>query len=252
MAINYLTIARLLSVILLFHHPVTTLWAKETITLATLEWPPYTGSTLEGKGYASILVKEVFKRSNIEVNIEFYQWSRTIGLAKSGKVDGYFPEYFSKEVQSFALLSDPFPGGALGFFKLRNRDIRFTSLQDLRHYTIGTVKGYTNTKELDQSDDLVKEPVKDDLTNLRKLIAGRIDLMVGDELVGNHLIQSYTPEMRDKIEFINTTLDDSMDLFVCFPINRPRSAFYLRQFNKGLQEMKKDGSLYELLNRYGF
>lgn len=226
--------------------------ASQKITLATLEWPPYTGSQLDGHGYASKLVREALKRSGIEVDIEFHQWTRVIGLAKKGEVDGYFPEYYGEHISTFAMLSSPFPGGPLVFFKLKDRDIGFTYLNELNPYTIGTVKSYTNTKEFDDAEFLTKEPVKDDLTNFKKLAAGRIDLLVADKLVGNYLLKEHMASWSGNIEFINPPLNRAMNLYVCFPKSQPLSPAYLKAFNKGLRQMQKDGSLNKLRKEYGF
>lgn len=65
-----------------------------------------------------------------------------MGLAKAGKVDGYLPEYYADGIKAYAVFSDPFPGGPLGFFKRKGDDITYNTLEDLKGLKIGTVKGY--------------------------------------------------------------------------------------------------------------
>jgi len=72
-------------------------------------------------GYVAVLVKEAFKCGGADVKLEFNQWSRTLGLAKSGKGDGYFPEYSAEGVKEYAIFSDPFQGGPLGLLSEPSR-----------------------------------------------------------------------------------------------------------------------------------
>ncbi len=168
----------------------------------TLTWEPYIGKEIKNNGYVAVLVKEAFRRGGLEADFQFDRWSRVVGLAKSGQVDGYFPEYFSESVKAYAVFSDPFPGGPIGFFKLKRKDISFNRLEDLKGLKIGTVKGYVNTKEFDAADYLNKDAVKDDLTNFKKLAAGRLDLVVADKFVGLNLIKKHMPDKAGQIEFM--------------------------------------------------
>lgn len=222
--------------------------AQERIVLATLDWPPYVGQDLEGQGYTAVIVKEAFRRSNIEVDIRFNQWSRVIGLARRGEVDGYFPEYYAKSIQAYARFSDPIPAGPLGFFKRADSDIEFTGLKALIPYRIGVVKGYINTTEFDAANFLDKHLVNDDLSNFKLLLAGRVDLVVADKYVGNYLIREHMPEQFSKIVFLPRLLEKK-EVYLCIGSGKKNTYLFLNAFNSGLRQMKADGSLARLLPR---
>jgi len=232
----------------LFFAPVQ---AQEKITLTTLDWEPYIGQSLKKQGYVAEIIREVFKRSGYEVEMKFTPWARAVYLAKEGFVDGYFPEYYADEIKAFAMFSDPFQGGPLGFFKQKDRDISFNTLKDLMSYKIGVVRDYINTKEFDQADYLTKEAVNDDLTNLKKLIAGRIHLMVGDQFVGLYLMEKNQLEGRENIEFMMPPLE-LKDLYLCISRKTPDADKKLAAFNKGLKEITEDGTLKQILTDHGF
>jgi polar amino acid transport system substrate-binding protein len=225
--------------------------AAEKVVLATLDWEPYIGQSMKDQGYVAAVVREAFKRGGYEVELQFNQWTRTVGLAKSGQVDGYLPEYYAEEIKEYASFSDPFSGGPLGFFKLKSSDVSYTSLQDLKGLKIGTVKGYANTAEFDAADFLAKEPAKDDLTNFKKLAAGRLDLVVADKFVGMQILQKEMPEKADDIVFVDKSLEDK-DLYVCISKKSTSHDAALAAVNKGLAEMKADGSIDRILKKYGF
>ncbi|MGM0654661.1 MAG: hypothetical protein ACQETR_04955 [Thermodesulfobacteriota bacterium] len=53
-----------------------------------------------------------------------------------------------------------------------------------------------------EADHLNKDAVKDDLTNFKKLAAGRLDLVVADKFVGLNLIKKHMPDKAGQIEFM--------------------------------------------------
>lgn len=103
--------------------------SRTHINLATLEWLPYVGEELENKGYVTELVKEVFQSQGITADIEFLPFARILSMAKEGRIDGYFPEYMNEENKQIYYYSDPYPGGDIGFVKLKKRCLRVRFLQ---------------------------------------------------------------------------------------------------------------------------
>jgi len=225
-------------------------WAG-SVRLATLEWAPYIGQALPDGGFVAEVVREAFKRQGQGVEFRFMPWARVVVVAKAGEVAGYLPEYYAKELEKDFLLSEPLPAGPLGFFKLKNRAVSWKTLDDLKPYRIGVVRGYVNTREFDARKDLKKEEVAEDVLNLRKLVAGRIDLMLADKYVGQYLARKENPQDADKIEFMSPVLEGK-ELFVCFPKARPGSKALRDTFNQGLRTMKADGTLQAIMKRYGF
>ncbi len=238
----------ILSICLLlgFGTGVFTSHAGEKVVLATLDWEPYIGRGLKDQGYVAVVVREAFKRSGIDVEIQFHQWSRVIGLAKKGRVDGYFPEYYADSITAYARFSDPIPAGPLGFFKRADADIDFTTLELLKGYRIGIVKGYINSREFDMANYLEKHPVKDDLSNLKLLLAGRVDLVVADKYVGHHLVNLHMPDQLAAIKFLPKILEQK-DIFVCISTKIQKTGYFLNAFNEGFRQMKADHTLDELL-----
>lgn len=220
--------------------------AREKIVLATLNWEPYVGESLENQGYAAAVVKEAFRRSSVDVEIRFHQWSRVVGLAKKGRVDGYFPEYYADSIRAYALFSDPFPAGPLGFFKRADSRIEFTALEHLTPYRIGVVQGYINTQAFDEAHYLDKHMVKDDLTNLRLLVSGRVDLVVADKFVGVYLMNQYMPAAADQITFLPTILEKKQ-LYLCIGKTISKAQHILDAFNRGLSQMAADQRLEKLM-----
>jgi polar amino acid transport system substrate-binding protein len=221
--------------------------SRPVAELATLEWPPYSGSYLDRQGYASEVVRQAFAASGMDTRLHFFPWERAIRSMKHHGYAGYTPEYYS-ETRRDCLFSAPFPAGPLFLFQLRGRNLHYTSLDDLRGLRIGTVSGYVNTDAFDSAEFLLKDPAVDDVSNLRKLLAGRVDVIVGDALTLRFLLTRELGLPAGTIEPLEPPLDNK-SLHVCFNPQHPAAGDYISAFNRGLEQMRHNGTLKALHSR---
>jgi len=226
-------------------------YSAGNVTLASLDWEPYIGQNLENQGYVAELVREAFKAEGYTLKIVYLPWARVVSMAKKGEYDGYFPEYYSDSLKKDFFVSDPFQGGPLVFFERKGANITFNKLEDLKPFRIGVVRGYVNTEAFDNASYLKKDEVKDDFTNLKKLVAGRIDLMVADKFVGYHLIKTKMPQNKNKIDVVKPVLEEK-DLYVCLSKKVKSGDQKLKAFNAGLKKIKENGLMNSILKKHGF
>jgi polar amino acid transport system substrate-binding protein len=237
----------LLLVLLFFSSSVN----AEKLRLSTLNWEPYIGEKLKEQGFVAEVVKKAYASEGYEVELTYLPWARVVAMAKNGEFDGYLPEYYAESLKKDFLVSDPYPGGPLVFFKRKGQNITFNSLNDLKPYTIGVVRGYVNTVEFDNASFLKKDPVRDDITNIKKLTAGRIDLMVADKFVGYHLIETQYPKAKGKLDVVEPVLEKK-ELYLCISKKTANSAKKLSAFNNGLKKLTSSGDLDKILKKHGF
>ena len=225
--------------------------AENTVELNTLDWEPYVGQKLPNNGFVAAIVNEAYAASGYTVKLDFMPWVRAKTMAREGKSDGCMPEYYLEEDKADFLISEPFPGGPLGFFKRKADTIAYTRLEDLKSLKIGVVRGYVNTAEFDKADYLKKEEANDDITNLRKLVGGRVDLIVIDKFVGLSLMRQEMEDKMGDIEFIAPALEEKT-LHVLIARNVPEAEVKMQAFNDGLKKLKDSGRLDGLLKSSGF
>ncbi len=226
-------------------------FAGKKIVLASIDWAPYIGKAMKNDGYVAELIREAYKRKGYDLEIKYMPWARALKMAKAGKHDGYFPEYFSEGLKNDYKVSTAFPGGPLGLFKTKSTTIKFSSINDLLPYRIGVVRGYVNTKEFDDAGFLNKEEAKDDLTNFRKLFKKRIDIVVADKFVGKYLVAKNMPEKLPELEFIEPALEIK-DLYVCISKKTSKSGAKFKALEEGLKEITADGTVQKILKKHGF
>ncbi|HWP94617.1 MAG TPA: ABC transporter substrate-binding protein [Gammaproteobacteria bacterium] len=211
-----------------------------TVRLASLEWPPYTGAQLPEQGTSSAVVRAAFAAAGYRVEIDFFPWSRAVLMARSpdSGYDGYFPEYYAAHLERDFFFSKPIGEGPLGFAHLVNRPLEWNSLDDLAGTRIGVVQDYVNTEEFDRrvaEGRLTVEAVTSDRLNVRKLLRGRLPVIVIDRNVLEYWLRhdEFSRAGAGQIAF-NDRLLAVKKLYVCFT-RTPRGQQLLQAFNAALE-----------------
>ncbi|MCX4025349.1 ABC transporter substrate-binding protein [Endozoicomonas sp. SM1973] len=234
--------------------------AREKITLSTLNWEPYIGQELENKGYVNEIVKAAFSEVRYDLEVLFFPWARALHVATLGHVDGLFPEYYDENRLTDFVFSDPFPGGPVGFYKRKDKNIKFNvdprknlaeALKELRSYRFGVVRGYINTKEFDEADYLTKEEVINDDTNIKRLYKNRVQLIFIDKYVAQYIIAKRYPWYALELEFLEPPLEVK-PLYIAFSKKAPDYQKKLALFNRGLKKIQENKLMEEIMMKHGF
>lgn len=215
----------------------TSLAQDKVIRLASLDWPPYTGASLPEGGTNTATVRKAVEKLGYKLEVKFLPWEEAVQATRDGKFDGYFPEYYSKEVLKDFDLSRPIGTGPLGLVENVAAPVSWNELEDLSKYTVGVVSGYVNTARFDQLVDagtIKTDPVATDLENLIKVADGKIQLAVVDSLVLDYLVRT-APEMKSRgVKLrMNAKLLEDKKLHVVFA-RTPSGTEARRVINTGL------------------
>ncbi len=223
---------------------------SQTLTLATLNWEPFYSENLPEEGFFTALSREAFKRAGYEIKVEFMQWTRALAMAKKGKYDGLLGAYHNAERENYFIFPEPAAHNEEVFLQKKGKGITYTSLEDLKPYKIGGLVGGAPLKELAEKG--FKTEGAKDLQSIKKLHAGRIDLMVyGKQNFYFSLknMADYTP-YQDAFEVLEPPFK-SYGLYC--PVSRKRTDAreIVDKFNAALKEMKADGTYEKILTRFG-
>ena len=71
--------------------------AAEIISIATLEYHPWTGKNLKFNGFVNHVITEAFQRGGYTVKYTYLPWNRGVKETKSGKYSALSYVYFSKD-----------------------------------------------------------------------------------------------------------------------------------------------------------
>lgn len=230
--------------------------STKTIRLASLEWVPYVGAELEGEGLSGHIVTAAARQFGSSAKIEYFPWTRAMQLGvKDSNYAGYFPAYYTEERTRTCHFSAPIGRSTVGFAYLKSAPLRWETLQDMRSKRIAVVSGFSNGNAF---DDLVKQgglqvdPSPNDMLNLRKLLAGRVDTVVIDKLVMRYLLltEPSLAQERSQFGFHERPLAE-LPLHVCF--QKSAEGLVIQQaFNRALTSMqlrKIENDYFQLLER---
>lgn len=218
--------------------------ANETVVMSTTEFAPYMGAQLSHQGVLVAIATEAFKREGYTLQVRFLPWVRGLAYAKQGTVDGMVGLWHSQEREQWFAFSRSVISNKIGFYQRRDSTIVFTNLAGLKPYTIGTVRAYANPPAFDAAHLHTDEAV-DDLTNLRKLAAGRLDLVLIDKAVAQYLIDNSPAEFQGKLKWVEPPID-ILPLYVGLSKQAPDFQKKLAALNAGMDSMQKDGTLARL------
>lgn len=212
---------------------------RGSVSLLTLFWPPYTGEDLPFGGENTRIVRSIFEAEGFETTIAFMPWSRGLTMFHQQRVDALFPEYPERGNEDDCLLSAAYQQTTLNLIEPRDAPLHWEQLSDLRPYRIGTVRDYLNSPEIDAmiaAQSLTIEQDNSDITNIRKVAAGRIDGALIDPAVFQYLMEneiSLQP-LRDLVQ-VNPKPVAQRTLHVCFH-HTPRGEKLREIFDRAVHE----------------
>lgn len=219
--------------------------ADNSVVMTTTEFAPYMGSSLRHQGVLVAIADEAFRREGYSLKVRFLPWARALAYAKEGRADGMVGIWHSQEREQWFLYPKSVLSNQIGFYARVGRPLTYKNLVDLKPYVIGTVRAYANPPAFDAAHLHTEEAV-DDLTNLRKLAAGRLDLVLVDRAVAQYLIDNALPELKSQLQWVSPPID-ILPLYVAVSRQAPEAGPKLAALNAGLESMQKDGSLARLV-----
>jgi len=222
----------------------------ENILLATGEWVPYTSQKMEGHGFISEIISEVIREMKLTPRYEFYKWDRCYSLVIRGKVWAAFPYSHTEERAKEVLFSNSVGESTTKFFCFgKGKDFPYDKLTDLKPYKIGGVKGYFY-EEAFKKAGLNVSYTSDETSALRRLAAGRVELIPMNELVGWELIKKVFPDKIGQFRTLDRAYDrDELKLIVSKKY--PDSEKLLESFNNALKAVKGTARHKAILKKYG-
>ena len=172
--------------------------ASEVLAFADSPWPPFTlgeeGGPATG-GRTLALLQALFGGMGKTLSVTLYPWQRTLKLAETGRVDGIPILMRAAEREAYLAYTDRLITVHDVFYFNRKQlgSFDWDSYEDLRPLTIGLVKGYTYSEDFMAAAErfgLKVEYSRSPEVNFSRLYAGRVDLVLDEEITGDVAISN--------------------------------------------------------------
>lgn len=159
--------------------------SARTLEAFTTEAPPWQSNHFGlPSGYAVEVVKEIARRNGDTVTFHFLPWTRCWQLAQQRPGSLIFTVSRRDTTRGGFAWVGAIAESTVALWQLASRrDIRLQRIDDARAWQIGVVRDDFKTRYLLAHGFLDKTQLQygvDDLTNLRKLLAGRLDLIAAN------------------------------------------------------------------------
>jgi polar amino acid transport system substrate-binding protein len=211
-------------------------------------FPPYTYQNDQGiaVGIHYDIVDAAMKNMDQDYKLESYPWARIVDTTDRAEVDFSYswagkPARFEKYI-----MVGPLHRGRNVFAKLSsNTDISYEQYEDLKGLKIGTVRGYAYEAAFDTAEYLTKDSSNtDNAALIKKLMSGRVDIIIGDENVLN--AEKKKLGLSTEIVYLPKAVKE-VDRYAAFPKTNPEKA---KKFANALEAIKADGTYETILAKY--
>ncbi len=225
--------------------------AEPLLVLVDAGNPPfmYNASGVDNAGgvYPSML-QTAFARMGMPLVVKAVPWKRAVHELEHAAA-GVGGIYKNDERTAKFDYSDALFVERIAVFYNSQRPIDFHTVHDLFGKRVGVIRGWSYGDELDlarKNEQLLVEEVNGDQQNFKKLASGRLDAVLAIVESGERALDEGAGELA--YVKMSATLLASNPAYLAFS-KKANQLETLKQFNKALAAMKKDGSLDKLFQQ---
>ena len=217
------------------------------LTIATEDSPPSTivkGDALSGVSVE--IVREIQKRVGDNTHIDVLPWARAYSMASTTPDVVLFATTRTPEREALFTWIGPIFSIKWGFFAMRSKAKPLGSLEEAKAgVTIGTYKDDAREQFLKSQGFTNLESSSSQMLNIRKLKAGRIDL-----LVSTNIGVATMPETAGLKpgELVNVFTFKDVDMYIAF--SKGSDGATVAAWEKAFDEMQDDGTLTAIQARW--
>lgn len=222
--------------------------AQEWKVVGDEQFAPYSfisALSKQPQGLDVELISAVMAEAGIHFDLRLYPWSRVKRMLERKQVTMAFQFSGTPERMQQYELVGPIRSGSTVFMVRDQLPLNnWQNLSDLEPYTIGQVRGYSYHAEFDQAalkrDDNAQTPRQ----LVMMLLAGRIDIIVGDQTQLNYFAREQQATARVRV-LPNALVE--MPRYVAFSKGDSQRA---EQFAAALERLRQAGTLQRISQRW--
>lgn len=232
--------------------------SADTVTILSDAWYPINGQpNSTHPGYMIEIAQTILETQGHQLDYRIAPWKRSILEVRKGNADCIIGAYKS-DAPDFIFPDSPWGSAQFNFYIRQDSNWYYQGIASLSGMRLGVISGYSYSSELDQYIAEKKNSETVQLVagesglekNIRKLLAGRIDVLVSFSPVLNRKLAELGSSMETRVKFAGN-LEKKQGLYIACSPSKKSTSQYISAFSKGFIELKEKGLLKKILQKYG-
>jgi polar amino acid transport system substrate-binding protein len=224
----------------------------QEVKIITTDFCPFVCENSSDLGYAVDITKRVLERSGHNVSVTFASWARALESTRQGDFAAALSPA-KTEAPDFIFPEEPIGVQRYCFFRREDSDWQYKGTASLKGQKIGALRDVSYAEITDWLEDRANAASVDFLTatsgtdqNFRKLVAGRLTILLEDDGVGSYYIKANNLKLAKA-----GCLAGEAIYFGLSPASPARSRDLAATFDAGIRALRASGELNAILMRYG-
>lgn len=226
---------------------------EKNVVVATSPYEPYViydSKTGEIGGIDIELIRSVYEGSDYTVDIRIVPWEMSLKMIMKGVADLLPTISYNKDRERYLEFSNQYRStSTFAFYTLASKAYKIETLKDLERKRVAVLEGYSYFSSFDNKTEIVKDyNVKEEIM-FRKLGKGQVDVVIMNELSGDHWLKMHEMNNGVKKEKYKHMKADDAETMMGFSkaIDTKKK---LELFNRRLKELSDSGVLHKIEKKY--
>lgn len=245
---------RVISGVLLLLMTAVTCMAGGTLAFSVGEYHPFMSDSLKHQGIASRIVAEAYRTEGLDISVTTLPWKRAYEEARKGEdYVGSFVWFKNPRRERDFLFSDPVIEERQVLFHIKGKAFDWKNVTDLRQYSLAAISGFSYGEDFDRAAiakelNLVRMTESSQCLDL--LVMNRVDAFPQVlEVCYETIRKVFPPETAALITHHPKVLHTGYS-YLMISRNVENGPELLRQFNRGLKELKRSGRFEQIFREY--
>lgn len=212
------------------------------------DWYPYTAyrdGTIQGMSVD--IVKAAFAASDTPIELVPYPYSRCMQMAHDGQLAACFNTSPDKRIDDdFLIPHEPLFSDDILLWAPRQH-VASEQVERLAGRKVAVTIGYEYGPRLDDEKQVIRVPVRRDLSGFLMLQHGRVDFVAAYRGTAQALFRD-NPELQG--QFVPVATLHRPELYLSFSRHHPDATELLGRFERGMQTLHRNGRYQQILHQW--
>ncbi len=236
------------------------LMAKQTIKLCTVDWPPFTIVEKDSGKISGIhvdITHEIFKRVDLNVEIQSIPWKRCLKMVEDGHLDGVFAVSYNEDRARY-LLYPKEPLDTVEYIVATMEDPKKVKWSTKKVFSspllpVGSPQGYSVTADLKKEKGIkVDDGAVNDRANFQKMLGDRVKSIVMLRQALEQMIKS--DNIASKVHVLEPPYVDGKKYFIgirkTYREGDIDAAFLLKAIDETLKHLVETKKIKPIRDKY--